>query len=189
MGMVQVDVLLQHIIDGVFNAVGIGLTAFIIFCVLWIYVKLKRWYGVASINREENDFKETISYMEETGKSLNCIQRFILSQTGVIVSGRKGGIILLYVLFLILVGVIANWCGYYIDFPYGSDDIMTIFVEKICPFIVLVGAFLCWVFSLQSLIEHVRVLPFVFCSIVLLFVSSNVIIYVIIPMLLSTPLY
>lgn len=150
---------LGYLLNILYRVFYLALSAVLLFFLIWIYVKLKRWYGRSRIARSNNDFKEVSDHIVSTGKKINFIQRFVLAQTGEILDIRS----FIFYLICIFIGISLGL--------FGDDLLVLIFNEETRSiiyilFIVIFSLLyiIIWIFSLKSLIKYARFFPFIYCS-------------------------
>ena len=169
----KISSLWEYLLNILFGALYLALSAGLLLILVFIFVYLKRWYGRARISRSEKDFEKVGEYIVGTGKKINFFQRKLLSQTGEIISFKFFLLILLssIVLFLII----------YLGDTYLVSMFTEITLRKIMiPLIIFIELYdiIVWIFSLKSLIQYARLVPFIIFSACLFSWSAFMITYI-----------
>jgi MFS family permease len=151
----------QHLHNIWWSIIYIVVAVSVIFFFAWLYVKTKRWLSKAKIEREKTDFKTKKEYIERTGKKLNILQRFMLTQTGYVFDSYSVHMIIVFIIIGFIGGVFtANF-----DLFHQSNG--GIFVVGIAVFWLMLLVmfylmiFLIWSFIID-LIEYARIMLFLF---------------------------
>ncbi|MCL2425186.1 MAG: hypothetical protein FWD05_02500 [Oscillospiraceae bacterium] len=164
-GMVNND-FLGGLINVVYYIIYSAMAAIIIFIVMWLFVKLKRWCARARIRRSKEDFVTEAKYIRDVKKKPNFIQQFILSQTGIVEKPKDYALNAL--VFVISGGVGIMFFGIVHLSNIIINDHTRYIIWLVFSAIALIFTLVYWVRSLKALIKYMRVLPFLLLSFVLL---------------------
>ena len=150
---------LDHLLQMVYDMFILILSVVVILIFLWIFVKIKRWYGKARIERTTHDFKETVHYIEKKGKGINWLQRVSLKLTGEIESGQflKDAIIgaIIGALIAVLLKVVL---GEDLVERILNKNVFWIFMSVYCIITELIIGYY-WIKSIRNFVKHARILP------------------------------
>lgn|GEM_PF-7097468 len=157
---------LGGLINVVYYIIYSAMAAIIIFIVMWLFVKLKRWCARARIRRSKEDFVTEAKYIRDVKKKPNFIQQFILSQTGIVEKPKDYALNAL--VFVISGGVGIMFFGIVHLSNIIINDHTRYIIWLVFSAIALIFTLVYWVRSLKALIKYMRVLPFLLLSFVLL---------------------
>lgn len=121
--------------------------------VVVVHLRLKKWYAMTRIKTSCQDFETVLDYKRQhrTKKGLNFIQRFLLRQTGSVISAKDA---FNYVLSLIAVLFIIYCLASF------TDSIILDKIMKGAILVCLVGSIWLLVSACKKLLTEARVLLF-----------------------------
>jgi len=146
------------LINVVYYIIYTVIAAIIIYITMWLFVKSKGWYASARIKKIKEDFLTEAEYIIDEGEEPSSMQKFFLSQTGIIEKPRN---YIFYALCVIGGGVLSFFVYMYIY----DNNMYTISLVIAVVFSVIM--LMVWIDSLKAL-KSARILLFLFYSFVLL---------------------
>lgn len=163
---------MNHLLNIAYDMIILLLSVVAIIIFLWIFVKIKRWYGKARINRSSTDFKTAVDYIDENDKSINRFQRLYLNLTGEIESIANLKFIIFLFLIVAIISILFGLLLWYDIIEYEIiekilDAKLFTIVLIICCTALEIFIVSLWVEAIKGLIRFARILPFLFWSILL----------------------
>ncbi|MDR1003049.1 MAG: hypothetical protein LBL82_07270 [Oscillospiraceae bacterium] len=172
------EALLGHLSNVLYTVIYLVVSAGFIFLIMWLYVRLKKWYKRATIAKQPIDLKTEIEYIEKKKKELNFLQRLELSQTGRVYFTYSIKYGFLFIVSLLVVGIIFLLIGYFLA-PLFSENALSIFFIVDFSLGAIIFFFLCC-YNWDELVEHARLFPFLFSILCFIIFVSLVIVHAII---------